>query len=404
LFFVNRKQKWVSAKGCKKDAEAKLAEILRGLEMGWVEQSGRLTLGGYLVNWYRSQAQLKYTPRTAEGYRFILERYIVPRIGHVAINKLQPQHVQDYLSDLLRHGRLDGNSGLSRRSVLNHYRLLHKALNDAVRQGLLIRNVCDAVDPPRPVAQEMSILAPDNIEKFLSASKDIPFPYYYLFRTMLFTGLRRSEAIGLSWDNLDLELCTLRVTQTLHKLTGGIYKIMPPKTRHGRRQVDLSPSLALLLREYKAVVKEQRALLGEVLSVDDFVFTHSDGSPLDPSTVTHMFAKVIRKIGLGHIRLHDLRHTYTSIMIAAVVNIKAISQSLGHSNIGITLDTYGHLLPGVGKSAAERFSKLLKPWLADSKDVGKWRRIRYAPRGIRTHDPRFRSFLPGVSTSTVGYR
>ncbi len=131
----------------------------------------------------------------------------------------------------------------------------------------------------------------------------------------------------------------------------------------------MPPSLALLLRDYKGQVKTQRLLLGKPLTDKDFVFAHADGSPLDPSTVTYVFHKMTRRAGLEGLRLHDLRHTYTSIMIAAGVNIKAISQSLGHANVGITLDTYGHLLPGMGRTAAERFDKFLKPWLSE-KNVG----------------------------------
>jgi len=217
----------------------------------------------------------------------------------------------------------------------------------------------------------MKILPPDGVSKFLPAAQTAPWPYYYLFYTMLFTGLRRSEASALTWGNLDLDLCMLRVTRTLHRLVGGEYVIRPPKTRKSRRQVDLSPSSALLLREYRSEVNTQRLLLGKPLSDEDFVFAHPDGTPLDPSTVTHLFGKVVRKAGLGHLRLHDLRHSYASIMLAAGVNLKAISQSMGHANIGITLDIYGHLLPGMGKAAAESFDKLLKPWLSQKKNGGK---------------------------------
>ena len=126
----------------------------------------------------------------------------------------------------------------------------------------------------------------------------------------------------------------------------------------------------------------------------DFVFTHPDGSPLDPSTGTHTFIRVVCKAGLGHLRLHDLRHSYTSLMLAAGVNVKAISQSMGHANIGITLDTCAHLLPGAGKTAAERLDRLLEPRVAEEKDVSKMLAKEgdadSAPRGIRTHDPRFR--------------
>ncbi len=186
---------------------------------------------------------------------------------------------------------------------------------------------------------------------------------------MLYTGLRRSEALGLTWADVDLDLCRLRVRQTLHRLSSG-YVISPPKTRKSRRQVELPPSLALLLCNYRSEVETQWLLLGKPLTDKDFVFAYPDGAPLDPSTVIHIFARVVRKAGL-ELRLHDLRHSFASLMLAAGVNAKAISQSMGHANIGITLDTYAHLLPGAGKIAAENFDKLLEPWLTQTENVGK---------------------------------
>ena len=186
---------------------------------------------------------------------------------------------------------------------------------------------------------------------------------------MLFTGLRHSEALAITWADVDLDLCTLRVRQTLYRLPSG-YVISPPKTRKGRRQVALPPFLALLLRDYRGEVETRHLLLGKCLTDKDFVFAHPNGAPLDPSTVTHAFHKLVYKAGLGGLRLHDLRHSYASLMLVAGVNVKAISQSMSHDNIGITLDTYSHLLPGVGKSAAERFDRLLEPWLGEN-NVGK---------------------------------
>jgi len=184
---------------------------------------------------------------------------------------------------------------------------------------------------------------------------------------MLYCGLRRGEALGLVWNNIDLELCQLRVTQTLHRVNGK-YVMQPPKTKSGRRVVNLSPSLALVLRDYRNQIEAQRFLLGKPLTDSDLVFAHIDGTPLDPSTVTHQFLKVARRAGLK-VRLHDLRHTYASIMLAAGVNIRAISQALGHANVSVTLGVYSHLLPGAGKSAAEKFDRLLEPWL--EKNVAK---------------------------------
>ena len=310
-----------------------------------------------------TDAELYCRPRTAEGYRHIIDHYLIPALGRIRLSQLRPQHISNYCSDAVRRG-------LSNRTVLHHFRLLHKALKDSMKLGLIGVNPCDGIDAPEPVDKEMKILSPDDVSKFFAEAREAPWPCYYLFYTMLFTGLRRSEALGLTWGHLDLDLCALKVRQTLHRLSEGKYVIQPPKTRKGRRQIDLSPSVALLLREYRGEVENQRLLLGEPLTDKDFVFAHPDGTPLDPSTVTHIFARIVRKVGL-ELRLHDLRHSFASVMLAAGVDVKVISQSLGHANIGITLDTYAHLLPGMGKAAAERFDKLLKPWLSQKANGGK---------------------------------
>ena len=347
-----------NVRGRKVEAERRLRQLLLNVEQGtYVNLPRALTLAGYLTEWLQNHTELYCRPRTAEGYRFIANHYLIPTLGRMRLSELRPRHVAGYCSDAVRRG-------LSNRTVLHHFRLLHKALKDGVKLGLIAINPCDGVDPPKPVDKEMKFLCPEEVDEFLSAARNIPWPYYYLFYTMLFSGLRRSEALALTWSNLDLDLCVLSITQTLHKLSGGKYVIQPPKTRKSRRQVTMPPSLALLLGDYREQVETQRFLLGKPLTDSDFVFARSDGAPLDPSTVTHVFHKIAQRARLEGLRLHDLRHSYTSIMIAAGVNIKAISQSLGHANIGITLDTYGHLLPGMGRTAAERFDKLLKPWLS----------------------------------------
>jgi len=352
-----------SVRGNKKQAQQRLAEFLVSIEREiYVKSPRALILGDYLTEWLRSHVELHCRPRTAEGYQFIVNRYLIPALGQVRLSELRPQHISNYCSGAVRRG-------LSSRTVLHHFRLLHKALKDGVKLGLIGVNPCDGIEAPTPTDKEMKILCPDDVSKFFSVVQEAPWPCYYLFYAMLFTGLRRSEALAVIWADVDLDLCRLQVRQTLHRLASG-YVISPPKTRKSRRQVDLPPSLALLLRNYRSEVETQRLLLGKPLTNKDFVFAHPDGTPLDPSTVTHVFARAVRKAGL-ELRLHDLRHSFASVMLAAGVNMKTISQSMGHANIGITLDTYAHLLPGMGKSAAERFDKLLKPWLTQKENVGK---------------------------------
>lgn len=303
-----------SVRGAKREAQQRLAELMVTIEKGsYVKSVRNHTLTDYLTEWLQTHAELHCRPRTAEGYRFIVNRHLIPALGRVQLSELRPQHIGIYCSNAVRRG-------LSNRTVLHDFRLLHKALQDGVKLGVIGTNPCDGVEPPRPTDREMKFLCPEDVRKFLSAAREAPWPYYYLLYTKLFTGLRRSELLALPWGNLDLDLCVLSVTQTLHKLSGGRYVIQPPKTRKGRRQVTMPPSLALLLRDYKGEVETQRLLLGKPLTDTDFVFAHPDGTPLDPSTVTHVFHKVIRKARLEGLRLHDLRHSYTSIMIAAGVN------------------------------------------------------------------------------------
>ena len=360
-----RRQHSETIKGGKKDAQVRLAELLIKIQKGgYIKQNQIPTLGSYLLGWLRNYADLHCSPRTVEGYELIVCRHLIPNLGQTNLNQLKPKQVSDYCYNSIYNG-------LSKRSVLHHFRLLHKALKDAVKLGLIDVNPCDAVEPPRPVDKEMIILRPSDINKFISVSRNAPWPYYYLFYTMLFTGLRRSEALALKWSNLNLDLCQLSVTQSLYKPIGKDFVMRPPKTRKSRRQIDLAPSLTLLLKEYKKQVEDNRFLLGKPLDDNDFVFSHPNGKPLDPSTATHAFVKIARIAELQGLRLHDLRHSYASLMLAAGVNVKAISQSMGHANIGITLDTYAHLLPGMGRKAAESFDKLLKPWLPRQQNVGK---------------------------------
>jgi integrase len=198
--------------------------------------------------------------------------------------------------------------------------------------------------------------------------------------------------VALRWRNVDLIGSELQVLETAFKMDNGTYVIKEPKTPHSRRAVSLPPSLALLLQQHRV---DQQALLarcGKQLGDDDFVFCHPDGTPLNPNAVTSAFIKLIRGTGLLHLRLHDLRHTHATLMLKAGVHPKVVSERLGHASIGITLDTYSHVLPGLQQAAAERFDALLeermpetKPGANVSKMLAKEDDLAGEPCGIRTH-------------------
>ena len=354
-----RCQKWHTVKGTKRDAQRALREILTSIDKGAYVEPTSIILGEWLEKWLNNYVSLHTTPRTQESYRYITTRHLIPALGTIPLVRLAPQHLQDYYAKALSQGRCDGTGGLSARSVIYHHRILSEALSHAMKIGLIARNVATVVDPPRPSRVTMNTLSQTNVSKFLEAAKDNPL-LYVLFCTLLYTGLRRGEILALRWRNLDLDLSELHVVETAYKLSNGEYVIKEPKTIHSRRRASLPPSLSILLRQYKKDQELFFAVLDKQITDDDFVFSQYDGSPLNPNYVTRTFGMIIRKAGLPHLRLHDLRHTHATLMLKAGIHPKIVSERLGHANINITLDTYSHVVPGLQEAAAERFDRMME--------------------------------------------
>ncbi|MFC1938550.1 site-specific integrase [Chloroflexota bacterium] len=229
----------------------------------------------------------------------------------------------------------------------------------ALKWGLISRNAADAITPPRPQRSEMHTMNEDDLHAFLAATRKTP--YYVLFYLALFTGMRRSELLALRWSDIDLLLCDIHVTRTLHHLRTGELVFRAPKTAKGRRMVSLSPFAALILQEYRDKQEVQRALLGIPLKDDDLVFSNFEGKPLLPDTVSHAWVKLIKRTGLEGIRLHDARHTHASLMLKQGVHPKVVQERLGHATISTTLDLYSHVSPGLQQAAAEGFDRMVLP-------------------------------------------
>lgn len=177
---------------------------------------------------------------------------------------------------------------------------------------MLSRNAAMAVDPPRPEKKEMKYLDMEQLERLLDAAQEtIYHPFLHL---SAFTGMRRSELLGLRWRDVDLLMATLSVRQVMHKVRGQGFVFQEPKTAKSRRSVSLSPIAAIALRSHR---DQQEALWSKLgTSAAELVFCHPDGSPLRPDTVTHAFADLVKKAGVPHVRLHDLRHTHATQMHA----------------------------------------------------------------------------------------
>ena len=343
-------------RGTKREAQKRLTELLRQLDTGDYVEPSKERVEDFLRQWLRDYAETHVRQRTLEGYRGNLDRYIIPALGSIALEKLAARHIQSFESDCLRRG-------LSAQTVLHCHRIIFQALRWGVKMGILGRNVAEAVDPPRPQRRESQTLDWEGVQRFLKVVQGTS--YYPLFLIALLTGLRRSELLALTWNDIDFDMRTLAVNRSLVKLETGGVVFAPPKS--GKARTVYLPSVAIMCLKKLRETKENAAVsMGQSITKDSLVFCNARGSPILPDTVSHSFQKVVAKVGLKGIRFHDLRHTHASLMLAAGVHLKVVSERLGHSGIGITGDLYSHVLPNLQKDAIMQWDEKLSGFM----DVG----------------------------------
>jgi len=360
------------------------------IEQGTYVKPNKLNLGELLEKWLKDYVSMNTTDRTLESYSYIVKTHLIPGLGRIPLSDLQAHQIQSYYGNKLSEGRVDGKGGLSARSIVYHHRILSNAVDYAVNMGLVVRNVIKVVKPPRVARVTMQTLSPEEVSRFLDVARDTD--YYVYFATLVYTGLRRGELLALRWRNLDLSSGRLSVVETAYRLGSGEYRIKEPKTLQSRRTVILPSSLVELFKVYRFDQELWRIQLGISLNADDFVFIRPDGSPINPNAISLAFRRIIRKTGLKDIRIHDLRHTHATLMLKAGIHPKVVSERLGHANIGITLDIYSHVLPGLQEAAAEKFDRIFE--VDETKDsepsvikmLSKEEELRSRPCGSRTHD------------------
>ncbi|TCS80341.1 site-specific integrase [Tepidibacillus fermentans] len=352
-----RIRKWFSGFNTKKEAEKAMAQKIHELNMGTYVEPSKLTLGDYLYQWLENYAKVNTAPRTYEGYEMIIKKHIIPSLGHITLDNLKPLHIQRYYSDKLSHGRTDGTGGLSAQTVLHHHRVLKEALEQAVKWQLIVRNVADAVEPPRPKKVQMVTLNKQEISKLLETAKDSPF--FPIIFTAIYTGMRRGEILGLRWRDINFHNRVISVRQTLQAVKGKGLIFKEPKNGK-ERTVSIPDSLIDLLKKQKIKQNENKLRFGPAYNDFDLVFAQPNGNPFQPSELSRGFNKIIKKAEITPIRFHDLRHTHATLLLEQGVHPKIVSERLGHSSINITLDTYSHVLPNMQEEAANKFDDLIK--------------------------------------------
>jgi integrase len=328
--------------GTKGSVLEKLARLRADALAGTLGDPQRLTVAAFLHLWLEDVARPSVRASVHRRYADIVRLRIVPQIGGIALSRLTPVHVQSMLTSL-------ENKGVSPRGRQMAYDRLHRALGQAVQWGMVPRNVCDAVTRPRAPRPTMQVLTPEQSNVLLTVARGDRF--YALYVLAVTTGLRQGELLGLQWGDVDLAGAVLHVRHALHEMAGRLW-LDEPKTAKARRAVDLSAVAVAALPEHR----ERMLAEGHPL---EFVFCDSHGGPVRKSNlIRRSFLPLLKRAGLPRIRFHDLRHTAATLLLLQGVHPKVVQERFGHSQISITLDTYSHVLPSMGREAAAKLDAL----------------------------------------------
>ncbi len=333
------------------EVATKLATALSDREGGLVFDAGRLILGKYLDRWLVDSVRDTVRLTTYQGYERIVRRHIKPTLAPVKLKNLTPTHVRGLYRERLE-------SGLAPRMVQLIHTTLHKALKQAVADGLIPRNVTETVKAPQVSRKEFTPLSVGESKRLIEAAKGDRFEAIYLLAVS--TGMRQGELLGLKWEDVDLERGTLQVRRTLSTANGKGFTFGVPKTAKSRRSIKL-PAVALSsLKHHRKAQLEERVALSGLYSDQGLVFPSRTGTPVyRQDLITRSFKPLLQRAGLPDIRFHDLRHTCATLLLLKGVHAKYVQELLGHATISITLDTYSHVLPGMGDAASGAMDEAL---------------------------------------------
>jgi integrase len=352
-----RKQRWHSGpdrKGysSKRAAERAMREMLTSVDRSEYVDPTTLTTGEYLEAWLPT---MRLRASTMDVYRVQLRAYVVPRIGAVRLQQLTPSMLDSFYMELERAGGQRGRA-LSAKTVRNVHVMLHRALESAVQRSLIARNPASLAEKPKPKTHEINPWTAAETARFLGAAEGDRL--YAAFMLMATAGLRRGEALGLVWSDLDLERAALSVRRAL-VLVGNVPTMSEPKTEAGRRSVPLAGQAVAALRAHRRMQAEERLAFADVYLDRDLVFAREDGSPTHPGRLLDAFHRIGKAAGLRSTRPHDLRHGWATRALEAGVPAKVVQEVLGHSSAMVTLDIYSHVAPSMRSDATQLVADLV---------------------------------------------
>ncbi|HXH09528.1 MAG TPA: site-specific integrase [Alphaproteobacteria bacterium] len=344
----------------RQEVAEQLARAQSDLSRGTYVPPHTITVGAWLDRWLQEYQRPRLRPISYDSYEMLIRVHLKPALGHLALKDLRPDQVQH----LYTRKREDG---LSARTIRYIHTVLHAALKQALKNGLVVRNVSEATTLPTGKTRAMQPWTIDDVRRFLAAAQDDRL--YAAWLVAIGTGMRRGELLGLRWQDLDLEAGVLQVRQELirvatHDATGSDRKtrliVQAPKTEQSRRTIPIPADIVEALKHHKARQAEERLLMGAAYEDHGLVFCQANGQPIDPRNFTRHFERMVKLAGVPRIRFHDLRHTFATVLLELGEAPKTVQTLLGHTKISTTLDIYSHVSLDLEKRAAARLGAVLR--------------------------------------------
>jgi integrase len=348
-----------TVKGSRLDAEKELRRLLRTIDTGEHVEPTRMTVSHWLASWLIAVKD-EVAPKTHERYSEIVANFLVPELGALPVAKLTPVHIQTAYGKWATGGRRDGKSGgLAPRTRRHIHRILRSALARAVEQQMLARNPADAFKKrlPKVERRPMTTLTADQSARLLRALAHSRV--YWPVLLALSTGMRRGEILAARWKNVDLDMGTIRVVESLEQTKMGI-RFKEPKTGQ-HRTITLPGHAVEELRQLKREQAEELFALGIRQAGDTLICARADGKPHQPLSLTYEFARFMSRLqDLPRVRFHDLRHSHATQLLASGVHPKITSERLGHASVAITLDLYSHVTDTMQSDAALKLDSAMR--------------------------------------------
>lgn len=344
-----RKQKWYTFKGTQKEANKFLTEKLRELDTGMLIENNQMTFGEYLDFWLENSCKNNLSINTYEEYELKIKKHIKLCLGNIKLDKLKPLQIQNFYT-------LKLEQGLSERTIISFHKIIHRALEQALKWQLVLNNVSNGVEKPKVKKKKIEFLDEKEINLLLKVSKETRL--YIPILLGVYTGMRRGEILGLTWDNIDLKNNSIKIEKSLSSTKKGII-FTDTKTETSKRTIAIPKEITQILKKQQLKQLKNKMRLGNLYQDNNLVCSKDNGDFINPKNFSRDFHNLLRINNLKMIRFHDLRHSHASLLVKLGIHPKEISTRLGHSDIGITMNLYSHIYEETDKETAMKFSQLI---------------------------------------------